>query len=142
MIAVPKSEAIVKGLRIVVGELELPLLASIRGLVNPGLFAGADAERVRSFIVKAANVTEIELVCALDPELLPMLAAINGAQEGSVGSAGPRYQTGNSADAPKLDVRAAVLLLPLPKSSLYKAEKHDEKNEGRRDVSLPHSEES
>src|SRR5206468_855386 len=107
--AVPEGKAIVKSLGIAVGELPLPYPATVRGLINTRLIARADAEHERGVLVKGLNVAKVERVRAGDDQCLPVLAAINGPQDRSFGSAGPCHLAGNRADATKLDVSPAVL---------------------------------
>ena len=113
MIVVPESEAIIKRPGFRIRELELPVQAAIRGFVNSRLPTGTDAEHVGPPLVKSMDIAKVELVRSCNGELVPMLAAVYRAQNSSVGAAGPRHFIGDSANASKLNVSAAVLVLPL-----------------------------
>src|SRR5947209_2550993 len=113
MFLVPEGKAVVKGLRIFVGELEFPAFSAIDGFINPRLVARADAEHKGCIFVDGLDVAEVECLRAWNIHFLPALSAIHSSKDCSLGPASPCHTSRNGADATELNVSPAGLLLPL-----------------------------
>src|SRR5262249_28302964 len=62
VLLVPEGDGVEERPGLGVLELELPGLAAVRRLVDPGVFAGAGAQQVRHVLAERLDVAEVELV--------------------------------------------------------------------------------
>ena len=83
-----------------VGEEEFPGLAAVGGFVEAGLVAGAGGHDDGGVFVEGLDAAEVEFFgSGRDVAGLPEVAAVFGAEDGAVGSAGPGYSATYVVDA-------------------------------------------
>src|SRR5277367_2203922 len=82
-----------------VGELQLPVLAGVAGVVDAGLVAGSGGHEERLIGIEGDHGAEVERGCVGDLSGVPREAAVDGAEIGAVRSAGPRDLTRDGTDS-------------------------------------------
>ena len=83
-----------------VGEEEFPGLAAVGGFVEAGLVAGAGGHDDGGVFVEGLDAAEVEFFgSGWDGAGLPEVAAVFGAEDGAVGSAGPGDSAAYVVDA-------------------------------------------
>jgi hypothetical protein len=96
---VPEGDGVEESLGIGVGELELPMLASVRGVVDARLVAGACGHQ-ESFVGREGDdSTEIQSGCVGNLGGGPGASAVGGADISAVRTGGPNDLLRNGADA-------------------------------------------
>src|ERR1700674_2289459 len=74
---VPEGKAIVEGLGLVIGELELPVLAGVSRFVNARLLARPNAQNIGGGCTKSLDIAEIKFLRAFNAEFFPVVSAIH-----------------------------------------------------------------
>jgi len=99
---IPEGDGIEEGFGIGVGELELPVLAGVGGVVDAGLVAGAGGHEESFVGGEGDDAAEIESGGVGDLGGRPGAAGVGGAEVGAVGAGGPRDLLRDGADAPEI----------------------------------------
>ena len=102
MVTVPESHAIEKTFGLMIGELQGPGFAGIRGFVDARLFAGAGAEQVGKISAKGFHVAKVEGFGSWYLGRLPRISVVGAAKIGSMSPACPSNFVGKRADATKV----------------------------------------
>ena len=104
--AVPEAEAVVERVRRVVAEPLLPGPAAVVGAVDPGVAAGADRQDHRVRGVPRLDVAELEVAgVTARRDVLPVPAAVGGAEHGALGAAHPGDVAVDRGQAAELGLR-------------------------------------
>ncbi len=99
-------------LGVVIGELQRPVRAAVRGPVDPRRVAGTDAEHGRDASLAGIDVAEVERFGSRHGTWLPCRAAIGGPQHRAALTAGPGDLPRHRTHAAQAHRHAAVERLP------------------------------
>lgn len=129
-----------------VGEEELPMGAGVGGLVEAGQRAGAGGHHHGRVCVPSPDAAEVELGCVgRSCAALPVLAAVSGAEDGSVGSAGPCDFGINGVNSAEPGCGVAGLHLPWTGGSVLRGERRGwnerqyESNQNEKPTAISHA---
>ena len=112
--AVHKFNGVPEALFVGVGEEKFPSLAAVAGLVESGLVAGAGGHNDGGVFVEGLDAAEVEFFGAGGQVAgLPEVAAVFGAEDGAVGSAGPGDSATYVVDAAEAGGRMGLFNIPL-----------------------------
>jgi len=127
---IPESDGVEKGFGIGAGELEVPVLAGVDGVVDAGLVAGSGGHE-KSFVGgEGDDAAEIEIGGVGDLGGDPGTAGVGGAEVGAVGTGGPGDLQGDGADAAKIFRGVRGLSLTRGLSQRSGSEKKSEEDRG------------
>src|SRR5690348_6802539 len=99
---IPKRRAIQKTLRVLVGELQRPVLSGISRFVNTRQFSWPGTEKVGDIGAEGLNIAEVELLRADNLRRLPGVSVIETTEVSSMGTTGPNDALGSGTDAPQI----------------------------------------
>ena len=115
VLAVPECHRVEESLGIRVGELKLPVLSGVGGVVDAGLVAGSGRHQERFVGRESDDAAKVERGGVRDLGERPGAASVGGAEISAVRAAGPRNLAGDGADAAQafggmgeLDARAGL----------------------------------
>jgi hypothetical protein len=125
---IPESDRVEESFGIRAGELELPVLARVGGVVDAGLVTGPGGQEEGFVSGEGDDAAEIQSRSVRDLGRDPGSSGVGGANVGAVGAGSPGELLRDSADAAKIFRGVRGLSLA---GNLGEGSRGDEKNEQR-----------
>ncbi len=114
MLRIWKLDGVPEAFFVGVGEEELPGLAGVGGFVEAGEVSFAGGHDDGGVLVEGLDAAEVEFFgVGWGGAALPCRAFVGGAEDGALGSAGPRDSVADVVDAAEAGGGVGVLDLPL-----------------------------